>query len=77
MMTFKEFQATKIDTKFEDGRFGYEYTDGLQIHRWGLTGTGYPYLEIANEFYQASLEELELILYGWALEEGYFGYYLG
>lgn len=70
MMTFKEFQATRsngVDPSSNQTCFVYQ--DNLMIF------TDYrerPYLEIANVSYEAPIEELELILYGWALEEGYF-----
>jgi hypothetical protein len=72
MMTFAEFQATRSPTNNDDfsDRECYLYAGNLAIFT-SPTG-GHPYLEIANEFYQAPLEDLELILYGWALEEGYY-----
>lgn len=73
MMTFQEFQATKMHQVFgwSDDQECWQYEDDLVINISSKTGE--PYLEIANECYYGTLEELELILYGWALEEGCLG----
>lgn len=76
-MTFEEFQATKQLQEFDHdvgvvwnpSFTGWIYQDDLIIN---IDKTSRPYLEIANEVYFGTLEELEKILYDWAVDEGCF-----